>query len=86
MGMQNKEFDVPLNKNGQIIISNMGVNPHSFVIDELGIDSGVIPAGQNYTISLDNLTLAAQDYNYYSKLDAENANSSFTGKMTVINR
>jgi plastocyanin len=45
-----------------ITITNNGAADHDFVIDELGINSGIIPAGQSVTVTIN---APAGDYTYY---------------------
>lgn len=63
-------------------ITNKGVNDHSFVIDELGVDSGVIKPGETRAISLPSLENKAQNYVFYSNL-AGDGNEVFSGEFII---
>ena len=63
-------------------ITNKGVNAHSFVIDELAIDSGVIEPGQTRTIALDSLPDEPLDYIFYSNL-SDDDKENFSGVFAV---
>lgn len=81
-GFSPKSLDVASSSNLVAEITNKGVNPHSFVIDDLGIDSGAIAPGQTKTIALENLSAGKGTYTYYSNVGGDNRDT-FNGVMTA---
>jgi len=69
-GYVQKQLDIALSSSRLVQITNNGVNPHSFVIDELGINSGEILPGQSRTLRLENMDDAAS-YLYYSNVSGD---------------
>jgi hypothetical protein len=63
-------------------VINKGVNPHSFVIDGMMIDSGVIKPGESKTIALESLSGDSQSYSFYSNLPGDNK-EKFSGVFVV---
>jgi len=63
-------------------ITNRGVNGHSFVIDELGVDTGMIKPGETRTVTLKSLANEPQNYTFYSNL-TEDDKDKFSGEFIV---
>jgi len=78
-GYVQKQLDTALSSSRLVQITNNGVNPHSFVIDELGIDSGEISPGQSKTLRLENMDDAVS-YFYYSSV-AGDTREKFSGVL-----
>ena len=78
-GYVQKQLDIVLSSSRLVQITNNGVNPHSFVIDELGIDSGEISPGQSKTLRLENMDDAVS-YFYYSSV-AGDTREKFSGVL-----
>jgi hypothetical protein len=81
-GFNHKTLDVASSSNLVAEITNKGVNPHSFVIDDLGIDSGAIQPGQTRIVALENLNAGKGTYIYYSNIDGDRRDV-FSGTMTT---
>lgn len=81
-GYVQKRLEVSLSGPRTIIVENKGVNTHSFVIDGLKIDSGLIIPGEEKTIVLENLPEVTQNYTYYSNVSGDNK-ESFNGVIVV---
>jgi hypothetical protein len=81
-GFNPKTLDVASSSNLVAEITNKGVNPHSFVIDDLGIDSGAIQPGQTKAVALENLGAGKGTYIYYSNIDGDH-HDVFSGTMTA---
>jgi len=80
-GYLQKELNISLSSSRRVQISNNGVTPHSFVIDELGIDSGDIAPGQSKILGLENLA-DGTSYVYYSKTGSD-AREKFSGTVAA---
>jgi hypothetical protein len=79
-GFLPKELDLSLSSLRVVEVSNKGVNRHSFVIDELGVDTGPIEPGSSKTVRLDNLGAAKDSYIFYSNTGKDNKNN-FRGTL-----
>jgi len=64
-------------------IKNNDSKPHSFVIDDLKINSGAIAAGTEKNLSIDNISNTTRTYEYYSDQKGDDRNS-FRGSLLVI--
>ncbi|UMX48342.1 MAG: cupredoxin domain-containing protein [Candidatus Nealsonbacteria bacterium DGGOD1a] len=82
-GWTPKEIDLSLSSARTVEISNKGVNPHSFVIDGLGIDSGEIAPGAAKTVFLQNLSGEAAIYPFYSNISGDDK-EKFSGQITIL--
>ena len=78
-----KQVDLALSGPMILVVKNQGVNPHSFVIDELQINSGEIAPGQAKSIVLKDLPMEPRTYDFYSNIGKDNG-SQFGGTITVI--
>lgn len=81
-GWDRPQIDLSLSSARMIEITNKGVNPHSFVIDDLGIDSGAILPGTVKTVILQNLSDQAGDYVFYSNYGNDNKDE-FAGRIVT---
>jgi len=66
-----------------IKILNSGQNSHSFVIDELNIDSGLIEPGQTKEIAINKEFIEPKTYTFYSNADGDDS-QIFTGVLMVL--
>lgn len=82
-GWTPKQIDISLSSARVVEVANNGVNPHSFVIDELGVDSGAIMPGATKTIFLQNLSGEAAIYPFYSNT-AGDSPEKFSGQITIL--
>lgn len=67
-GYVDKRMVLSAGETKMLEVINKGVNPHSFVIDGMMIDSGAINPGQTKTIALENLSGELRNYTFYSNL------------------
>lgn len=81
-GWTPNRIDLSLVSARTLEITNAGVNPHSFVIDGAGIDSGEIAPGATKTMVLNNLSEDVKDYTYYSNIDSA-GKGKFSGIISV---
>ena len=81
-GWTPNRIDLSLASARTLEITNAGVNPHSFVIDGAGIDSGAIAPGVAKTMVLNNLSDEVKDYTYYSNMDSD-GKGKFSGIISV---
>jgi hypothetical protein len=81
-GYATREVNVALSSSRFVDVVNKGVNPHSFVIDEIGIDSGAIAPGETKRVALENLNADAKNYTFYSNIGTDNR-ESFSGVITA---
>ena len=70
-GYRDKELILSAEGAKMLQITNKGVNPHSFVVDGMLIDSGAIQPGEIKTIALESLSSVPQNYTFYSNLDGD---------------
>jgi hypothetical protein len=82
-GWAPKQIDLSLSSSRVMEITNKGVNEHSFVIDDLGIDSGAIAPGNAKTVYLQNLSSGAAYYIFYSNMGSDDGNEAFSGILTI---
>lgn len=59
-GFSSRELNMAVSSLRTVKIINRGVRVHSFAIDALGIDSGIIAPGQSVTVLLENFGEAKQ--------------------------
>ena len=59
---QPKEITIPANTATKVTLVNHGAIAHSFVIDQLKVNSGLVPPGGTKEVEI---TAAAGDYQYY---------------------
>jgi|GEM_PF-818180 len=81
-GFSKASIDMTYSSSKKMEIANKGVNPHSFVIEELGVDSGPIKPGETKTIILENLPSVGQDYVFYSNIPGD-AKEKFSGTIVI---
>jgi hypothetical protein len=81
-GYAQKKLDITFAGPKMIEITNKGINPHSFVIDGLKIDSGAINSGQTATIALESLSKEIKNYTYYSNIAGDDK-EIFNGIMGI---
>jgi len=74
------ELVVPANADITINLTNDGVSTHTFDIDELGVDSGEIPAGGTKTLTFNTGNPAV--YEYYCAIPGHRE-AGMVGKLTV---
>lgn len=65
-----------------IVFVNNGTKAHSFVIDELDVDSGAVESGQTKTITIRSLPQENKVYNFYSGVSGDRE-AGFSGLMMV---
>lgn len=82
LGFTIKGFQVWASDIVNITVSNTGSKAHSFVIDELNIDSGIIGAGESKLVRIESLPNEEKIYNFYSNASDDKANG-FGGIMLV---
>jgi len=66
-----------------ISVTNQGESPHSFVIDDLPIDTGAIEPGQTKTITIGKQFDQPVELKYYSNIDSDNP-EIFKGTIMVF--
>lgn len=66
-----------------IVIKNTGKMPHSFVSDQLNINSGPILAGQTKTIKIQQLPNEIAEYDFYSNMPGDDQRL-FSGIIMVL--
>ena len=81
-GFLSKGFQVNSSDQITIIFANKGAKAHSFVIDEMDIDSGAVESGQTKTITISNLPQENKVYNFYSGVNGDKE-LGFSGLMMV---
>jgi len=81
-GFSPKELNMALSSSRMVKVSNKGVNPHSFVIDSIGVDSGAIAPGQSKTVVLENLPQDGTALEFYSNVAGDSA-EKFSGTVIV---
>lgn len=81
-GYSQKKFELTPLMPILIEITNKGVNDHSFVIDELGIDSGKINPGETRKMVLKKFDDVPQVYIFYSNLASDDVDK-FSGRFVV---
>jgi len=81
-GYAQTELNISISGLKMLEIENKGVNPHSFVIDGLMIDSGAIASGEVRTVVLENLPAIATNYTYYSNVAGDDK-ETFSGVIIV---
>lgn len=62
---------ISLNELAGISVANRGEKPHSFVIDELDIDSGPIEPGQTKELELSQNIRSAASFTFYSNAEGD---------------
>jgi hypothetical protein len=78
-----KVFSENAGDNPVVTVVNSGAASHSFVIDELKVDSGDIAAGKSKDIPLGILPDVEKNYTFYSNSSGDDKNT-FSGAMMVI--
>lgn len=81
-GYDKRGFSIQTGEKIQFQIANNGQNAHSFKIDDLNLDSGIIEPGQTKTITTPAIPIKAKNYRYYS--DPDKNNESFNGIMMAV--
>lgn len=81
-GYSQKKFELSPLMPILIEITNKGVNDHSFVIDDLGIDSGAIKPGETRMMVLNSFEDVPQVYTFYSNLSGDDV-TKFSGRFVV---
>lgn len=66
----------------RIFFENKGLMAHDFVIDELNVNSGIVPAGETKTIEFDVPVNQASTYEYYCSIDNHRF-QGMEGRITV---
>ena len=67
-GYNQKLVTVSIKNSRALEISNQGVNPHSFVIRDLNIDSGPIAPGSSKIVVLEGMGSDIRNYDFYSNI------------------
>lgn len=65
-GFANNAFQFSANEDITVVIRNTGVNPHSFVIDSLGLNSGIVEAGNFRVVAAGSFPDKSETYTFYS--------------------
>jgi len=76
-------FQIYSNQITTVTVLNIGELAHSFVIDELNIDSGIIEPGQIKEIIIDQNSAESKNYTFYSNAEGDDP-ETFTGVMMVL--
>jgi len=71
------------NQSNSLTITNNSKQPHSFVIDELKINSGLIQPGQTKTVVIDQDFPESAAYNFYSDA-ASDDKTTFKGILMIL--
>jgi glucose/arabinose dehydrogenase/plastocyanin len=79
IAFQPAELTIPANTDVTINLTNQGALPHSFDIDELGVNSGDIAAGQSGTVTIN---AAPGTYEYYCAVPGHKE-AGMVGTLTV---
>ena len=82
-GFVNNSFKVTTNDDVTITLRNTGTKPHSFKIDELGVDSMIVEAGGFKMFTVGSLPTKNAVYNFYSSAPSDEL-SVFSGELTVV--
>ena len=82
-GFVTKAFSENAGDSPVVTIVNAGSAAHSFVIDELKVDSGDIAAGQTKDIQLGVLPDVGKNYTFYSNSSGDDKNN-FSGVMMAV--
>jgi uncharacterized cupredoxin-like copper-binding protein len=64
IAFQPNELTIPAGQDVTITLTNKGKLPHTFTIDQLGVDSGPVQPGDTATVKIN---AQAGDYQYYCK-------------------
>lgn len=70
-GFSPSGFHLPLNEFAKISLTNKGEKPHSFVIDELNINSGAIDPGQTKELEFGQDIKNATSFRFYSNAEGD---------------
>ena len=70
-GFSPSGFHIKLNQFATVSIVNAGEKPHSFVIDELGIDTGLIEPGQTKKFEFGKDIKSAESFKFYSNAEGD---------------
>jgi hypothetical protein len=81
-GFSAKELNLASFSSKTVKIANRGANPHSFVVDELAIDSGSIAPGELATVFFDNVPQDVSSFNFHSGVAGDTA-ESFSGVVII---
>ena len=73
------EFTIPANTDVRVVLPNNGAAPHTFTIDELGIDSGEVPGGGTGEVTIN---APAGTYEYYCRVPGHRP-AGMVGTLTV---
>ena len=71
------------NQLATISITNTGEKPHSFVVDELEIDTGLIKPGQTKKIEFSKDIKSPESFEFYSNAEGDNK-EKITGLITIF--
>ena len=82
-GFLNKGFQMYSSDNVIVTVFNSGQNSHSFVVSDLGLDTGLISAGETKSIKINGLEERDAMYNYTSGVGGDRANG-FGGVIMVL--
>ena len=82
-GWTPKQIDLTLASSRTLEITNGGANPHSFVVDSIGIDSGEIAPGVTKTLTLNNLSTETRNYTFYSGVNGDNDKDQLKGTISI---
>jgi len=74
-----KELTIPANTDVTINLTNNGVSPHNFNVDELNVHSGDYAAGQTGTVTIN---AAPGSYQYYCSIPGHKE-AGMVGTLTV---
>lgn len=70
-GFSPSGFHINLNQFATVSIANTGEKPHSFVVDELGIDTGLIEPGQTKKFEFGKDIKSAESFKFYSNAEGD---------------
>jgi hypothetical protein len=81
-GFTNNSFQAADTDDITVILRNTGTMPHSFVIDDLGLNSQLVEAGNFKVIVIDSLPERTASYTFYSNAPRDEV-GVFSGVLNV---
>ena len=73
-------------QNIKFIISNTGEKEHSFVVDELNIDSGLIAPKETKILHFEKIPNESKNYTFYSSVEDDAINGLFQGMIMILKK
>lgn len=81
-GYANNSFEFGFGEEVTFTLRNTGLKPHSFVIDELSVDSGLIEGGNFRVVKIEALPSNEATYTFHSNASGDEP-GVFSGVITV---